>query len=153
MTEAHHRSIYDLKSDLLVWVADIIDATLAFDFVDSFDLDLALVSNMETLGGNYIVSAHQSCFSTNSLTNSRGSIDAFAVLQLAQTAVGHGQSPLGIVVFCLIQSFDPVGIEVGEFLDAVRSPFGYLCWQTYSVVWCLDFLIDDRVDQCKGVEL
>jgi len=84
-----------------------------------------------------VVSAHILSFCTDCLTSKCGLVHLEAQTYLVQTAIGHVQCKLHVVVYRVIDCLDSVCVVDGK-LWVIRS---------------LNVLIDDTIDYCEGVEL
>jgi hypothetical protein len=85
----------------------------------------------------YVVSAHGLRLGTDGLVCERGAVGLLAILILIETAVGHVTSKRHIIVYGIVYRFDAIGIVIREN------------W----VVRSLNVLVDDCIDNEKGVEI
>ena len=84
---------------VIIWMADVVDATATEEVVRRLD----------------VVTAHVGCFGADCLTIQGGGVDLFASLDLFETAVGHVASKLHVVVDGVVDRLYAVCIVNSEF--------------------------------------
>ena len=110
-----------VRSGVVVRVADVVNTAATVGIIGAFD----------------IVTAHIGRLSADVFADGGGTVGLTAVVNLVEATVAHEAGEFHVVVNCLVDSLNAVGIVDSKF----------------RVVWGLNGFVNDTVDYTKGVEV